>query len=190
MWITRNKRDTYESDSLILWLDDEKPTRKDNGDGNYQYWFGICGIELRPYTKKWYDEYKHLTWDAEPIEVDLITKDDLIDTQKELKGMYLMLNLLQIKEIRNLTQVFRGIQLEEVSNIINDIEQKIHNKYEMIGDPSCSQNCRMVTIAHSSTQISDNSLREYINNDKVVATIYVRRNDFNTADILVSDLCG
>lgn len=69
MWITRNKRDTYESDSLVLWLDDEKPTRKDNGDGNYQYWFGICGVDLQPYTKVWYDKYKYLKWEDEPVEV-------------------------------------------------------------------------------------------------------------------------
>lgn len=48
----------------------------------------------------------------------------------------------------------------------------------------------MVTIPHSSIQLGDNSLREYIIYDNVVVTIYVRRNDFNTTDILVSDLGG
>lgn len=60
----------------------------------------------------------------------------------------------------------------------------------MKGNPYCTQNCRMVTIPHSSTQLGDNSLREYIIYDKVVVTIYVRRNDFNNTDILVSDLGG
>ena len=48
----------------------------------------------------------------------------------------------------------------------------------------------MVTISHSSIQLGDNSLREYIVYVKVVVTIYVRRNDFNNTDILVSDLGG
>ena len=32
----------------------------------------------------------------------------------------------------------------------------------MKGNPYCTQNCRMVTIQHSSIQLGDNSLREYI----------------------------
>ena len=60
----------------------------------------------------------------------------------------------------------------------------------MKGNPYCTQNCRMVTISHSSIQLGDNSLREYIVDGKVVVTIYVRRNDFNNTDILVSDLGG
>lgn len=58
----------------------------------------------------------------------------------------------------------------------------------MIGNPDAEQNIRQLSIATSSMQPSDNSLREYIVDDKVVATVYVRRNDFNNADILVSDL--
>lgn len=71
MWVTRNKKDTNESDSLVLWLDDEKPTRIDNGDGNYQYWFGCSEIELEPYTDVWYDRCKYLKWEDDPIEVGL-----------------------------------------------------------------------------------------------------------------------
>lgn len=73
MWISRNKFDTYENDSLVLWLDDEKPTRNDNV--TYKYWIGICGIELKPYSKKWYDKYSYLTWEDEPIEVDIMPSD-------------------------------------------------------------------------------------------------------------------
>ena len=47
MWITRNKRDTYEEDSLILWIEDEKPNRIENS--SYQYWFGVCGVDLKLY---------------------------------------------------------------------------------------------------------------------------------------------
>lgn len=188
MWVARDKDGT-----LNLYISKDPPFRM-----NREY---DPNLDDRDYTGCWIgpnyrckivqlNEYlfSSLKWEDEPVEVDLIIKDELSETQKELKNVYHELLNLQTKEIRNLTQVFRGVQLEEVSNIIHDIEKKIHSKYEMIGDPSCSQNCRMVTIAHSSTQISDNSLREYIDNDKVVVTIYVRRNDFNTADILVSDL--
>lgn len=72
MWITRNKKDTYETDSLVLWLDDDKPTRIENE--SYQYWTGECGIELKPYTKFWYNHYAYLTWDDEPVEVELLAK--------------------------------------------------------------------------------------------------------------------
>lgn len=73
MWIARNKFDTYENDSLVLWLDDEKPTRNDNDP--YKYWFGVCGVELKPYSKKWYDKYSYLTWEDEPVEVNIFTNE-------------------------------------------------------------------------------------------------------------------
>ena len=41
----------------------------------------------------------------------------------------------------------------------------------MKGNPYCTQNCRMVTIPHSSIQLGDDSLREYIVDDKVVVTM-------------------
>lgn len=87
----------------------------------------------------------------------------------------------------NLIKVYRGVQLEEVSEIISQTEGLIHDKYKMINNPFCWQNVRILTIPYSSLQLGDNKLNEYIVNDKVVATIYVRRNDFNNADILITD---
>lgn len=73
MWITRNKRDTYEEDSLILWIEDEKPNRIENS--SYQYWFGVCGVDLKLYNRRLYDQFKYLTWEDEPIEVFLKLDD-------------------------------------------------------------------------------------------------------------------
>ena len=132
--------------------------------------------------------FSYLKWEDEPIEVEINSIKDLLDTQKELKEAYHNLIEYQTKQIQSLTRVFRGVPLEEVVEIIHSVEDKIHHKYEMIGNPDAEQNIRQLSIATSSMQPSDNSLREYIVDDKVVATVYVRRNDFNNADILVSDL--
>lgn len=94
------------------------------------------------------------------------------------------------KQINNLTKTVRGVALEDAANIIKDLEENIYRKYKMIGNPYAEQNMRQVSIASSMMQPSDNSLREYIVDDKVVVTIYIRRNEFNTVDILVSDWGG
>lgn len=72
MWITRNKFDKNGEDSLVLWFDDEIPTRMENGD--YKYWFGFSGIELKYANMNLYKKYKYLTWEDDPIEVTLSIK--------------------------------------------------------------------------------------------------------------------
>lgn len=193
MWVARNKDGSLELfEGRPYRMDKDSVVPEEYREGHWAY-YSIQSI-IGPHTIQYFSTkmldcklFPDLKWEDEPIEVELTTVVELLNKEKELKNVYHELLELQTKEIRDLTRVIRGVQLENVSSIINDIEERIHSKYEMIGDISCSQNCRMVTNAHSSTQISDNSLREYIENDKVVATIYVRRNDFNTADILVSD---
>lgn len=178
MWVARDK-----SGHLCLYLTDKEPNRSE-----VPYIFEWCGNHR--YDEISDDLFSEIKWEDEPLEVDIVSIKELKSTQKELADVYHELIDYQTREIGNLTRVFRGVQLEEVANIINNIEESIHLKYKMNNNSYCEQNCRMVTIPHSSTQIGDNSLREYVVDDKVVATIYIRRNDFNNADILVSDLGG
>lgn len=176
MWVARDKNGS------IRWFE-TKPSRD---WGNYDDY-------LRNELTVWNDGdiendehilpnnfFTELKWEDEPIEVMVEPLEELRKGQIDYKT----------KQIESLTRVFRGVAFEEVANILNDLEEKIHSKYKMKGNPYCTQNCRMVTIPHSSIQLGDNSLREFIVYGKVVVTIYVRRNDFNTADILVSDLGG
>lgn len=182
MWVARDKNG-------VLCLYNAQPTRLEecfsvNPNNNPEIDCQLIGdyICLDP------DLFPNIKWEDEPIEVEVVSINELLSQQNELKDVYHELIEYQTSKIYNLTRVYRGVQLEEVGNIIKDTEEKIHDKYKMIGNPNCSQNCRAVTIPHSSVQLGDNSLREYVADDKVVATIYVRRNDFNNADILVSDL--
>ena len=195
MWVAKDK----DGEVHLFY---NKPHR-DNVFGSNSWTIDVPE-EIKEYTKGWehYDaiigywmkvnseDYPNLKWEDEPIEVMVESLEELRKGQIELKNVYHELIDYKTKQIESLTRVFRGVALEEVADILNDLEEKIHSKYKMIGNPYCSQNCRMVTIPYSSIQLGDNSLHEYIVDDKVVVTIYVRRNDFNTADILVSDLGG
>lgn len=163
-----------------LFLYENKPFRNEKYGG----WDNIGGGGIITLDSSLFTELK---WEDEPIEVDVVSIKELLSQQNELKDVYHELIGYQTNKIYNLTRVYRGIQLEEVGGIIRNTEDKIHDKYKMIGNPNCSQNCRAMTIPHSLSQIGDNSLREYVVDDKVVATIYVRRNDFNNADILITD---
>lgn len=177
-WITRNK------DGLLrLWV--EKPHHKGNSHWHAEY------VSFDTADSVVLDDslFPNVKWeDSEPFEVDIIPIKELLSEQRELKDAYHELIEFKTKKISNLTRVLRGVALEDVADIINGIEDSIYRKYKMVGNPNCSQNCRRVTIPYSSIQLGDNSLQEFIVDDKVVATIYIRRNDFNTADIIVSDL--
>lgn len=142
-------------------------------------------IICKQYEPSW---AKDLKWEDEPIEVMIESLEELRKGQIELKNVYHELIDYKTKQIESLTRVCRGVALEDVADIIKDLEENIYRKYEMVGNPYAEQNMRQVSIAGSMMKPSDNSLREYIIDDKVVVTIYVRRNDFNNADILVSDL--
>lgn len=194
MWVARNKDGSLE-------LFEGRPHRmnKDNiaseeyREGHW-YYYSLHSV-IGPHTIQYFstkmldcDLFPELKWEDEPIEVEVVSINELLSQQKELKDVYHELIEYQTNKIYNLTRVYRGVALEDVADIINSMEDSIYRKYKMVGNPNCSQNCRMVTIPYSSIQLGDNSLQEFIVDDKVVATIYVRRNDFNNADILVSDL--
>ena len=83
--------------------------------------------------------------------------------------------------------VIKGLQLEKVGSIIGNIEGDFIEKYKMFGNPTARKYKRNVSIsAISKFEPSDDFIYEYIVDDKLVATIYSRRNDFNTVDLYVS----
>ena len=84
--------------------------------------------------------------------------------------------------------VIKGLQLENVGSTIDAIEGNFLEKYNMFGYPSARKYTRNVAIsATSKFEPSDDFIYEYIVDDKLVATIYSRRNDFNTVDLYVSE---
>ena len=83
--------------------------------------------------------------------------------------------------------VIKGLQLEKVGSAISAIEGNFLEKYNIFGYPSTRKYTRNVAIsATSKFEPSDDFIYEYIVDDKLVATIYSRRNDFNTVDLYVS----
>ena len=83
--------------------------------------------------------------------------------------------------------VIKGLQLEKVGSTIDAIEGNFLEKYNMFGYPSAQKYTRNVAIsATSKFEPSDDFIYEYIVDDKLVAMIYSRRNDFNTVDLYVS----
>ena len=83
--------------------------------------------------------------------------------------------------------VIKGLQLEKVGSTIDAIEGNSLEKYNMFGYPSARKYTRNVAIsATSKFEPSDDFIYEYIVDEKLVATIYCRRNNFNTVDLYVS----
>ena len=83
--------------------------------------------------------------------------------------------------------VIKGLQLEKVGSAISGIEGNFLEKYNMPGYPTARKYTRNVSIsATSKFEPSDDFIYEYIVDDKLVATIYSRRNSFNTVDLYVS----
>ena len=84
--------------------------------------------------------------------------------------------------------VIKGLQLEIVGSTIYDIECDLFEKYKMIGNPAARKYTRNVAISGTSTfESSDNFIYEYMLDDRLVAMIYSRRNDFNTVDLYISE---
>ena len=83
--------------------------------------------------------------------------------------------------------VIKGLQLEKVGSTISVLEGNFLEKYNMFGYPTMRKYTRNVAIsATSKFEPSDDFIYEYIVDDKLVATIYCRRNSFNTVDLYVS----
>lgn len=84
------------------------------------------------------------------------------------------------------TKILKCIPLEDVREVKAAEEKIIFEKYNMIGNIYAKHNCKNLSIACSHTQPSDEFLDEYIVYDDVVSTIFTRRNDKNTVDLLIT----
>ena len=83
--------------------------------------------------------------------------------------------------------VIKGLQLEKVGSTISVIEGNFIQTFKMIRNSYERKYTRNVAIsATSKFEPSDDFIYEYIVDDKLVATIYSRRNSFNTVDLYVS----
>ena len=84
--------------------------------------------------------------------------------------------------------IIKGLQLEIVGSTIENIEHDLFEKYKMVGNPSARKHTRNVAISGTSAfEPSDNFIYEYMIDDRLVAMIYSRRNNFNTVDLYVSE---
>ena len=109
MWIARDKDGT-----LNLWFN--KPKRAVNFWYGQQKQDGWKAIEEFIQNKHEIDgkQFPKLTWKDEPIEVMVKSLEELRKGQIDYKT----------KQIESLTRVFRGVVLEDVVNILNDLEEK------------------------------------------------------------------
>lgn len=89
--------------------------------------------------------------------------------------------------------IIKGLQLEIVSSTIENIEHDLFEKYKMVGNPAAHKYMRNVAISGTSEfessefRSSDNFIYEYMIDDRLIAMIYSRRNDFNTVDLYISE---
>lgn len=84
--------------------------------------------------------------------------------------------------------IIKGLQLERVSSTIENIEHDLFEKYKMAGNLTAYKCMRNVAISSTSEfEPSDNFIYEYTIDDRLVAMIYSRRNDFNTVNLYISE---
>ena len=87
--------------------------------------------------------------------------------------------------------VIKGLQLEKVGSAIDAIEGNFIQTFKMIRNSSERKYRRNVSIsALSKFEPSDDFIYEYIVDEKMVVTIYSRRNKFNTVDLYVSEFAA
>lgn len=87
------------------------------------------------------------------------------------------------------TKSYIGVDLGQPTfDIISFIEREMLDEYP-ISNTSCRIEKSIRTVGNKcNSNPGDNYIYEYVNliNDRVLVTIYIRRNDFNSNDILVS----
>lgn len=85
-------------------------------------------------------------------------------------------------------QIIRGVQLEQYNELFDAESNCILDKYRLRSNiPSpIRMFTRNVAIYANEHKASDDKITEYLVGDTVVATIYARRNDYNTIDVYIS----
>lgn len=87
-----------------------------------------------------------------------------------------------------MTKIIHGVQLEQYNELFDAESNCILDKYRLRSNiPSpIRMFTRNVAIYANEHKASDDKITEYLVGDTVVATIYARRNDFNTIDMYIS----
>lgn len=85
-----------------------------------------------------------------------------------------------------MNKVLHNIALEDFSNVVNEQEEKIFVKYNMIGNRMAKMHIRNVNIVCNENHPSDDYIYEYFVGDEMVAFMYARRNDINIIDLYIS----
>lgn len=85
-------------------------------------------------------------------------------------------------------KIMHGIQLEQYQELFDAECNCILDKYKLRSNiPSpIRMFTRNVAIYANEHKASDDKLTEFLTCDTVVATIYARRNDYNTIDMYIS----
>lgn len=86
------------------------------------------------------------------------------------------------------TRAVKGIQLEHFKDQFEAEYRRILERYGLRSSlpVPARMYTRNVAIFANEHKASDDHLTEFLMGDRVVATIYARRNDYNTVDMYVS----
>lgn len=87
-----------------------------------------------------------------------------------------------------MSKIMQGIQLEQYKELFDTETNCILDKYKLRSNiPSpVRMFTRNVAIYANEHKASDDKLTEFLVGDTVVATVYARRNDYNTIDMYIS----
>lgn len=87
-----------------------------------------------------------------------------------------------------MTKIIQGVQIEQYNDLFDAETNCILDKYRLRSNiPTPARMfTRNVAIYANEHKASDDKITECLVGDTVVATIYARRNDFNTIDVYIS----
>lgn len=87
-----------------------------------------------------------------------------------------------------MTKIITGVQIENYKDLFEAESNFILDKYRLRSNiPTPAREfTRNVAIYANEHKASDDKITEYLVGDTVVATIYARRNDYNTIDVYIS----
>lgn len=78
------------------------------------------------------------------------------------------------------------VPLEEIADVVEEFEQGVISEYDFYNSPLCEIQHRGIGIKNAFQEEihrSDDEILYYLKNDDMVATLIVRRNEFNNAEI-------
>jgi len=83
-------------------------------------------------------------------------------------------------------KVIKGIDPIDFNEIFNKFENDFIKQLTFQNKKPNKIQTKSVSIASSKFQPSDDYVYEYLSNDDLLATVYIRRNNFNTINLYIS----